>query len=295
VSDLLTNAFSVVSLASIFILIALGLHFTFGLLGLINLAHGEFLLIGAYLAYAIQQATGSTIAGVLLAPIGAAAFGLAIERLLLRFFYERPLDSLLVTFGLALIVRQGVQLIYSSVPRQLRNPLRGAFTFFDVNIPKWRLLIVVVDVLLIVCIFTLLSRTSFGLRARASVRNPVLAETMGVDVAWIRAVLFAIGSGLAGLAGGLLAPISSLDPQFGLLFLVNAFLVVILGGVGSLAGLVLGGVMLGGSLALLQFIIPTVLAQIIVLVIAVLGVRLRPFLIERRGERARPTSSSAVA
>jgi urea transport system permease protein len=294
-SDLLTNAFSVVSLASIFILIALGLHFTFGLLGLINLAHGEFLLIGAYLAYAIQQATGSTVAGVLLAPIGAAAFGLAIERLLLRFFYERPLDSLLVTFGLALIVRQGVQLIYSSVPRQLRNPLRGAFTFFDINIPKWRLLIVVVDVLLIVCIFTLLSRTSFGLRARASVRNPVLAETMGVDVAWIRAVLFAIGSGLAGLAGGLLAPISSLDPQFGLLFLVNAFLVVILGGVGSLAGLVLGGVMLGGSLALLQFIIPTVLAQIIVLVIAVLGVRLRPFLIERRGERARPTSSSAVA
>jgi urea ABC transporter permease protein UrtB len=295
VSDLLTNAFSVLSLASIFILIALGLHFTFGLLGLINLAHGEFLLIGAYLAYAIQQATGSTVAGVLLAPIGAAAFGLAIERLLLRFFYERPLDSLLVTFGLALIVRQGVQLIYSSVPRQLRNPLRGAFTFVDVNIPKWRLLIVVVDVLLIVCIFTLLSRTSFGLRARASVGNPVLAETMGVDVAWIRAVLFAIGSGLAGLAGGLLAPISSLDPQFGLLFLVNAFLVVILGGVGSLAGLVLGGVMLGGSLALLQFIIPTVLAQIIVLVIAVLGVRLRPYLIERRGKRARPTPSSAVA
>ena len=294
-SDLLTNAFSVVSLASIFILIALGLHFTFGLLGLINLAHGEFLLIGAYLAYAIQQATGSTVAGVLLAPIGAAAFGLAIERLLLRFFYERPLDSLLVTFGLALIVRQGVQLIYSSVPRQLRNPLRGAFTFFDVNIPKWRLLIVVVDVLLIVCISTLLSRTSFGLRARASVRNPVLAETMGVDVAWIRAALFAIGSGLAGLAGGLLAPISSLDPQFGLLFLVNAFLVVILGGVGSLGGLVLGGVMLGGSLALLQFVIPTVLAQIIVLVIAVLGVRLRPFLIERRGERARPRSSSSVA
>jgi urea transport system permease protein len=296
VSDLLTNAFSVVSLASIFILIALGLHFTFGLLGLINLAHGEFLLIGAYLAYAVQQATGSTVAGVLLAPIGAAAVGLAIERLLLRFFYERPLDSLLVTFGLAVIARQGVQLIYSSVPRQLRDPLRGSFSFFDdVNIPRWRLLIVVIDVLLIVGIFALLSRTSFGLRARACVRNPSLAETMGVDVDWVRALLFAIGSGLAGLAGGLLAPISTLDPQFGLLFLVNAFLVVILGGVGSLAGLVLGGVMLGGSLALLQFFIPTVLAQILVLVIAVLGVRIRPFLIERWGERARPTSSSAVA
>jgi branched-subunit amino acid ABC-type transport system permease component len=202
---------------------------------------------------------------------------------------------LLVTFGLAVIVRQGVQLIYSSVPRQLRDPLRGSFSVFDVNIPRWRLLIVVVDVLLIVSIFALLSRTGFGLRARACVRNPGLAETMGVDVGWVRAALFAIGSGLTGLAGGLLAPISTLDPQFGLLFLVNAFLVVILGGVGSLPGLVIGGLMLGGSLALLQFVIPTVLAQILVLVIAVLGVRVRPFLIERRGERARPTSSSVVA
>jgi branched-subunit amino acid ABC-type transport system permease component len=177
----------------------------------------------------------------------------------------------------------------------LRDPLRGSFSVFDVNIPRWRLLIVVVDVILIVSIFALLSRTGFGLRARACVRNPALAETMGVDVGWVRAALFAIGSGLAGLAGGLLAPISTLDPQFGLLFLVNAFLVVILGGVGSLPGLVIGGLMLGGSLALLQFVIPTVLAQILVLVIAVLGVRVRPFLIERIGERARPPSSSVVA
>jgi urea ABC transporter permease protein UrtB len=294
VSDLLTNAFSVLSLASVFILIALGLHFTFGLLGLVNLAHGEFLLVGAYVAYAVQQATGSTVAGVMLAPIGAAALGLVVERSLLRIFYDRPLDSLLVTFGLSVILRQGVQLIYSAVPRQVRDPLRGSLTFFDANIPKWRLLIVVVDVLLIAGIYALLSRTSFGLRARACVRNPALAETMGIDVSWVRAFLFAIGSGLAGLAGGLLAPISTLDPQFGLLFLVNAFLVVILGGVGSLPGLVIGGLMLGGSLALLQFVIPTVLAQILVLLIAVLGVRVRPFLIEHRAEGGRPVSSSAA-
>ena len=294
-SELLTNAFSVLSLASVFILIALGLHFTFGLLGLVNLAHGEFLLIGAYVAYAVQSATGSTIAGVLLAPIGAAALGLVMERSLLRLFYDRPLDSLLVTFGLSVIVRQGVQLIYSAVPRQVKDPLRGSLTLFDVNIPNWRLLIVVADILLIAGIFVLLSRTSFGLRARACVGNPALAETMGIDVSWARALLFTIGSGVTGLAGGLLAPISTLDPQFGLLFLVNAFLVVILGGVGSLTGLVIGGFMLGGSLALLQFLIPTVLAQIVVLVIAVLGVRVRPFLIERRKERPRPASSSAAA
>jgi urea transport system permease protein len=285
VSELLTNAFSVLSLGSIFVLIALGLHFTFGMLGLVNLAHGEFLLVGAYIAYAVQHATGSTVLGVLLAPFGAALLGLLVERSLLRFFYERPLDSLLATFGLAVILRQGVQLLFSAVPRQVRDPLRGSLTLFDVNVPRWRLLIVVMDVVVIVLIFALLSRTGFGLRARASVGNAELAETIGIDVGWVRALLFAIGSGLAGLAGALLAPISTLDPQFGLLFLVNSFLVVILGGVGSLYGLVAGGIMLGCSLALLQFVIPTVLAQIVVLVIAVLGVRLRPFLVASAASR----------
>lgn len=284
-SDFLTNAFSVLSLGSIFVLIALGLHFTFGLLGLVNLAHGEFLLVGAYIAYAVQDATGSTVLGVVLAPFGAALLGLVIERSLLRFFYERPLDSLLATFGLSVIVRQGVQLLYSAVPRQVRDPLRGSFTLLDANIPRWRLLIVLVDVLVIAGASALLSRTRFGLRARASVRNAELAETMGIDVGLVRAALFTIGSGVAGLAGALLAPISTLDPQFGLLFLVNSFLVVILGGVGSLAGLVVGGLVLGGSLALLQLSIPTVLAQIVVLLIAVLGVRLRPWLLEQAGER----------
>ena len=294
-SELLTNAFSVLSLGSIFVLIALGLHFTFGMLGLVNLAHGEFLLVGAYVAYAVQQATGSTVLGVVLAPFGAAVLGLLVERSLLRFFYDRPLDSLLATFGLAVIVRQGVQLLYSAVPRQVQDPLRGSFTLLDVNIPRWRLLIVLVDVVVIVAIFALLSRTRFGLRARASVRNPDLAETIGIDVGWVRALLFTIGSGLAGLAGALLAPISTLDPQFGLLFLVNSFLVVILGGVGSLAGLVTGGIVLGCSLALLQFSIPTVLAQIVVLVIAVVGVRLRPFLVAEAASRSSPRRRPAAA
>jgi urea transport system permease protein len=294
VSELLTNAFSILSLASVFVLIALGLHFTFGLLGLVNLAHGDFLLVGAYIAYALQQETGSTVMGVLVAPFGAAVLGLVLERSLLRYFYERPLDSLLATFGLSVILRQGVQLLYSAVPRQVRDPLRGSFTLLDVNIPRWRLLIVVVDILVIAGISLLLSRTKFGLHARASVRNPVLAETMGIDVGWVRAFLFAIGSGLAGLAGALLAPISTLDPQFGLLFLVNSFLVVILGGVGSLPGLVVGGVVLGASLGFLQFFIPTVLAQIVVLVIAVLGVRLRPFLVDQPSRRSRRGSPAAA-
>jgi branched-chain amino acid transport system permease protein/urea transport system permease protein len=127
------------------------------------------------------------------------------------------------------------------------------------------------------------------------VRNPTLAETMGINVGLMRAALFALGSAIAGGAGALLAPINTLDPQFGLLFLVNAFLVVILGGQGSLRGLVIAGAVLGGSLAVLQFFIPTVYAQIIVLVIAILGVRLRPLLRERLVPRRKQRPSAPRA
>ncbi len=281
-SGSLTDLFSVVALMGVFVLIALGLHFTFGMLNLVNLVHGEFLLIGAYTAYSIERATGNVVLGMALAPVVAGAVALPMERGLLRFLYERPLDSLLATFGLAVIIRQTVQLAYSAVPRSVSDPLRGSFQVLGVNVPRWRLVIVVAVLLLILGMWLLLNRTPFGLRARATVRNPTLAATMGIDIGWMRAWMFVMGSAIAGLAGSLLAPINTLDPQFGLLFLVNSFLVVILGGQGSLAGLVVAGMVLGGSLSLLQFVIPTVFAQIVVLVIAVLGVRVRPLLVARR-------------
>ncbi|HEY5579361.1 MAG TPA: branched-chain amino acid ABC transporter permease, partial [Acidimicrobiia bacterium] len=161
------------------------------------------------------------------------------------------------------------------------DPIGGSFVFLGFNIPLWRLVIVVATILLVALVSFTMSRTAFGLRSRATVANPSLAETAGIDTGLIRAGLFALGSALAGLAGALLAPINVLNPQFGLLFLVNSFLVVILGGKGSLRGLVAAGILLGGSLATLQFVISTVLAQIVVLLIAVVGVRLRPVLSER--------------
>src|SRR5688500_8543578 len=204
-----------------------------------------------------------------------------IERGILRSLYDRPLDSLLATFGLAVIIRQAAQLIYSANPRTVDDAIGGSFEVAGIIVPWWRLVIVIATAGLVALVSVILARTDFGLHARATVRNPALAETMGINVGMMRMALFALGSAIAGLAGALLAPINTLDPQFGLLFLVHSFLVVILGGPGPLRGLVVAAALLGGSLSSLQLMIPTVYAQIIVLVIAVLGVRLRPVLADR--------------
>ena len=197
---------------------------------------------------------------------------------------------------MAIIIRQVVQLMYSANPRTVPDPIGGSFSFLGFNIPWWRLMIVIITALLVVGILVLMERTRFGLRARATVRNPHLAETQGVNIGWYRAAMFTIGAGLAGIAGAVLAPINTLNPQFGLLFLVNSFLVVILGGKRSLRGIVVAGLVLGGSLAILQFIISTVFAQIVVLVFAIAAVRLRPVLARHVGQwrQQRATASAAA-
>jgi branched-chain amino acid transport system permease protein/urea transport system permease protein len=288
------DSFNVVVLAAVFVLVAIGLHFTFGLLNVVNLVHGEFILIGAYTALQIERMTGSVLLGMALAPLVAAALGVVMERGVLRFLYDRPFDSLLATFGLAVIIRQVVQLIFSPNPQTVRDPIGGSIVVIGFNIPWWRLVIVIVTGAVVIGVSQFLLRTGFGLHARATVVNPPLAETTGIHTGFVRACLFAIGSGIAGLAGAMLAPISTLNPQFGLLFLVNSFLVVIIGGKGSLRGLVLAGIVLGGSLAVLQFVTTTIFAQIIILAIAIIGVRVRPVLgsawEERRQRRLRPSA-----
>lgn len=281
------DSFNVLVLIAVFVLIALGLHFTFGLLNVVNLAHGEFLLIGAYTAFQIQETTGSVVLGMVFAPLVAGLIGAVVERGILRFLYNRPLDSLLATFGVSVIIRQAVQLRYSANPRTVDDPIGGSFVVVGLNIPWWRFVIVLVTITLVSGMFALLNRTRFGLYARATIHNPELADTMGINSGKMRATMFAVGSGLAGLAGALIAPINTLNPTFGILFLVNSFLVVILGGQGSLRGLVAAAIVLGGSLAVLQFIISTVFAQIIVLVIAIIGVRVRPLIVETIATRDR--------
>jgi len=271
------DSFSVIALIATFLLISLGLHFSFGLLNIVNLVHGEFILIGAYVAFQVQQWFGYSLIGILLAPFVAAICGALAEFVLIRRLYMRPLDTLLVTFGLSLVIRQGIQLIYTANPKQVNDPISKSIMFAGFNIPLWRLVIVLVAAALVI-IWTQLNRTALGVRWRAVVANPELAETMGLSRNRARTSLFAVGCGVAGLAGALLAPLNTLSPQYGLRFLINSFLVVILGKPGSIKGMIVAACVLGGSLGILQFHISTVYAQMIVLLVAIIATRLRPLL-----------------
>lgn len=271
------DSFSVIALIATFLLISLGLHFSFGLLNIVNLVHGEFILIGGYCAFQMQEWVGSSLVGILLAPFVAAIFGALAEFILIRRLYLRPLDTLLVTFGLSLIIRQGIQLIYTANPKQVNDPISESIMIAGINVPLWRLAIVIVAVGL-VGVWLMLNQTALGVRWRAVVANPELAETMGYNRNRARTSLFAVGCGVAGLAGAVLAPINTLSPQFGLRFLINSFLVVILGKPGSIKGLIIAAIILGGSLGILQFHISTVYAQMVVLLVAIAATRLRPLL-----------------
>lgn len=290
------DSFNVIVLMATYVLIAVGLHYSFGLLNVVNLVHGEFLLVGAYTAFAIQEATGSVVLGMLLAPPVAAILGALSERLVLSRLKERVLDTLLATFGIALLLRQGIQVVYTANPRSVTDPISRSITVLGLVIPLWRLVVVLATVAVVVATALLLARTDAGLRWRATVKNPELAETLGIDTRRARTVLFAIGSGLAGLAGALLAPLNTVTPQYGTRFLVPAFLVAILGGQGSLVGLVVAGVLLGGTLGALQFTISSVTAQMLVVLVAILGIRARdPLLAALRGsarERRRSAQSA---
>lgn len=274
------DSFNVVALIATMLLAALGLHFSLGLVGVVNMVHGEFMLVGAYTAYQVQTVWGSPTWGFVLAPVIAAAVGGVAEVVLIRRLYRRPLDTLLVTFGLSLLIRQGVQLYFSPNPKRVRDPIGGAAHVFGYNVPWWRLAITIAAVVVVLA-WALVDRTSVGVRWKAAVVNPELAESMGYSVRRARTSLFVIGCGVAGLAGALLAPLNSLSPQYGLRFLVNSFLVVILGRPGSLKGLVIAAAVLGGSLGIMQFHISTVYAQMLMLLIAVVAARLRPMVMAR--------------
>ncbi len=206
------DSFNVVVLAAVFVLVAIGLHFTFGLLNVVNLVHGEFILIGAYTALQIERMTGSVLLGMALAPFVAAALGVVMERGVLRFLYDRPFDSLLATFGLAVIIRQVVQLIFSPNPQTVRDPIGGSIVVLGFNIPWWRLVIVIVTGAVVIGVSQFLLRTGFGLHARATVVNPPLAETTGINTGFVRACLFAIGSAIAGPGGSNAGPDQHLEP-----------------------------------------------------------------------------------
>jgi len=275
-ATLVTQLLNGVSLAAILTLVALGLAIIFGLMGVINMAHGELFTIGAY-ALVAANSLGGFWAGVLLAPFVGAAVGIVLERSVVRFLYTRPIETILATWGISLILQQGIEFIFGTAPQAVPNPFPGAIIVFGiVDYPVYRLFIIGAGVVITAATFFVFLRTEFGLMARAVIQNREIAAALGINTDRIYVGAFALGAALAALAGALMAPLINVLPLMGVSFLARSFFVVIVGGAGSLPGVVGGSILIGGLETLFSTLWSVTLAQALVLVIAIVIVRFRP-------------------
>ncbi|MBM4254598.1 MAG: urea ABC transporter permease subunit UrtB [Deltaproteobacteria bacterium] len=282
------NLFYGLSLGSILLLAALGLAITFGLMGVINMAHGEMLMIGAYVTYVSQRVFQAYVPTsfdyYLLAAIPAAflvcaAVGMLMERSVIRFLYGRPLETLLATWGISLVLIQSVRLLFGAQNVEVANPSwlsGGVEVLYGIVLPYSRLAIIMFVVLVVIAVWLLLQRTRLGLYVRAVTQNRSMAACMGVATARIDMWTFGLGSGLAGLGGVALSQIGNVGPELGQSYIIDSFMVVVLGGVGNIAGTVLGGLGLGLINKLLEPMAGAVLGKIGVLIFIVLFIQRRP-------------------
>src|SRR5205814_1452579 len=234
---------------SYYIVLALGLSMIFSLGGVVNLAHGAFYAVGAYFAYEIQKLTGFGGA-VVLAPIGVALVGVAIERLFLqRFYREDPMLGLLFTFGLAMTVEQSLRLIWGTtgLPFAIPDALRGTLLVGDFIYSYYRLAVLGVSAAAVLGCWLLLNKTAFGMIVRAGTRDPEMVRALGISLRPALAAVFALGVGLAGLAGVMSAPLAGVQPAMGNEILTATFVVVVVGGLGSFGGVRLAGLRVGGG------------------------------------------------
>ena len=264
------------SFVLILVLVASGLVIVFGMMGIINLAHGELFLLGAYTVVVAQGIGVPFWLAALLAPVVVGVIGLAIEFLVIRFIVHRPLDTILATWGLSIAIKQLVVLGFGPGSHSVALPLGGAVTVGAFTYPAYRIVLMVVAAAVIAAAGFVLVRTRFGLLARAVIARPGTAASLGINTGAVNRTSFAIGAGLAGLAGALVAPLISVDPQMGLGFLVPAFLAILVGGASSMTGLLAGGGLVGGLDSFLGGWMSPVLAQITVFVMAILVIRMRP-------------------
>ena len=272
-SVLLLDAFSFVLLL---VLVAMGLVIVFGMMGIINLAHGELVMVGAYIVAALTGAGVPFAAAALGAVLGVGVLGWAIHVLLIRHIAHRVLDSILATWGLAIVLRQGIVLVFGPASVNVGLPVDATLTVGAFSYPVYRLVVTAVSATVIVAAAVVVTRTRAGLVVRAVMARPQIAATLGIDTGRVARATFVAGAAVAGLAGALVAPLVSVSPQMGVGYLVPAFLAILVGGAGSLAGVVAGGAVVGGLDSLLSHWLSPVLAQIVVFALAIAVIRLRP-------------------
>lgn len=277
----LNQLFNGFSVASLYLLASLGLALSFGLMRVINMAHGEMLMLGGYLAWmtllAVPGAAGIILA-IPVAFVGAAAMGGLIQSTLIRRLSARPLDTLLATWGVSLILQQGARDLFGAVGVEVRAPewLSGSIALGGVTIPSARIFIIAIAVLVLGSLALLLLRSRIGLLVRAVNQDRMMAAATGIDVKRVDFTIFCLGSGIAGLAGVMLALLGPVTPNVGQSYIIPAFLVVVMGGLGSIVGTTAAAVILGLFSALAQIFVDVSVAQMLLLVFVVLFIQVRP-------------------
>ena len=268
--------FEILSFGAIIVLVVLGLGIIASMMGIFNFAHGEFVLLGAYTVYLFQTWGLPVSFGMVAAPFVVGALGLVLERTIIRRFYAAPIVAMLGTYALGVIIRESVRGLIGGLYRAVPEPLIGSIDVAGVHLSRWRIAIVVITILVIIGSHLLLKRTGFGLRVRASLENPPLARASGISTNAIYALTFAFGAALAGLAGALVVPVFSLFADLGVRFLIQGFLAVMLGGVGTFEGPVAGAGVVGVVSAALPWAVAPVLADVLVFVLAIIFIKFRP-------------------
>jgi branched-chain amino acid transport system permease protein/urea transport system permease protein len=258
------------------LLVSIGLVIIFGMMNVVNMAHGEFFLLGAYSVVVVQGLGGPSWMGMVLGFAAVALVGLLVEALVVSRIYDRALDTILATWGVSLVIKQAVIVVFGPASHQVVTPLPAPAHFLGIVYPSYRLFLMAVSVVIALITFLVLYRSNLGLVVRAVIHNRQMAGCLGLNTGRINRATFAIGSGLAGLAGAIMAPLMSVDPQMGLGFFLPGFLSILVGGAGSPLGALWGSGLVGGGTSVIAAVKTPVVSQIIVFSMAIVVIRIFP-------------------
>lgn len=276
VEFLVRFSFDILAFMSVMVLIVLGLGVIASMMGIFNFAHGELVLLGAFTVFFVHDAGFNIWWGVIAAPFVVALLGLVLERTIIRRFYRSPVVAMLGTYAIGLVIREIIRGVLGGQYKPVPEPWGGYYVVGGLEFSVWRSFIIVATLSVIAASWLFLNHTSIGLRIRGSLENPMLARACGISTSRLYSFTFAFGAALAGLAGALVVPLYQLSADMGLRFLVQGFLSVMLGGVGTFEGPVLGGAAIGALASGLPWVVTPVLADPLVFAIALIIVKLRP-------------------
>jgi len=284
-NEIIKLVFDILSFSCIMVLVVGGLAIIASLMGIFNFAHGEFVLLGAYTVFVFLETGLPVWSGMIAAPLVVGAFGLFLEVTIIRRFYKEGIAAMLATYAIAVIIRETVRGLIGGRFLKIEEPIPGQFQMGDMNFSIWRAVIIILTILIMLACYLFLTRTNYGLKIRGAMENPSLARACGISTTQLYSYTFVFGSALAGLAGALIVPLYALFAELGLRFLVMAFLSVMLGGIGTFEGPVLGSAMIGAMVPGYQWlreipfivdILSPVFAEILVFVTAIILVAFRP-------------------